>query len=146
MRRLTLFHRQPHGVAFVKLPDYFKVDISIENKMLLLTFIDGKNSETFFISFSLIDDEEHRDFDDFSKKGQELLLERLSKVIVADISSYVSGEYEGDKEPELPYHTVGGCFDIDSYMDNWLCYYDLISDDDDILDEYEYDIRKGKGK
>ena len=100
MRQFTIFQRQPHGAVFVKLPDYFKVEISIKNDMVLL------------------------------------LLERLSEVILADICSFVSGEYEDGKEPELPYHPMGGCFDIDAYVDNWLEYYDLISDDEDILDEY----------
>ena len=136
MRQFIIFQRQPHGAVFVKLPDYFKVEISIKNDMVLLDFMDGKNNETIFVSFFFIDNDEHRSFDDFSQKGQELLLERLSEVILADICSFVSGEYEDGKEPELPYHSMGGCFDIDAYVDNWLEYYDLISDDEDILDEY----------
>ena len=136
MRQFTILRRRPHGAVFVKLPDYFEVKLSIVNDMAILKFTNGKNNEIIFISFFLIDEDEHRKFDNFSKKGQALLLERLSEVIVADISSFVSGDYEDGKELELPYHSMGGCFDMDAYIENWLGYYDLISDDDDILDEY----------
>ena len=59
MRQFIIFQRQPHGAVFVKLPDYFKVEISIKNDMVLLDFMDGKNNETIFVSFYFSDNDEH---------------------------------------------------------------------------------------
>ena len=71
-----------------------------------------------------------------SKKGQKLLLERLREAIVSDICTFISGKYEGVSYPEEPYYSINGCLDIDSYMAIWVGYYDIFSDDEDILDEY----------
>jgi len=136
MKQITIIKRLPRGVRFVQLPSDFKVDISIANDVVFVEFLDWKTSESLFFSFFFIDDDWHKSFDDFSEKGQELLLERLKDAIVNDISIFVSGKYEGVSEPEEPYYSYNGCLDIDTYMENWEAYYDLISDDEDILDEY----------
>ena len=136
MKQITIIKRLPRGVRFVQLPSDFKVDISIANDVVFVEFLDWKTSESLFFSFFFIDDDWHKSFDDFSEKGQELLLERLKDAIVNDISIFVSGKYEGVSEPEEPYYSFNGCLDIDTYMENWEAYYDLISDDEDILDEY----------
>ena len=136
MKQITIIKRLPHGVRFVQLPSDFNVDISIDNDMVFVEFLDWKTNDSLFFSFFFIDDDWHKSFDDFSEKGQELLLERLTDVIVSDISSFVSGKYEGVSEPEEPYYSYNGCLDIDAYLENWEACYDLISDDEDILDEY----------
>ena len=136
MRPLTIVKLLPGGARFVQLPGCFKVDISIENDMVFVDFIDDKSNESLFYSFFFIDADIHKSFDDFSRKGQRLLLGRLREAIVSDICTFISGKYEGVNEPDEPYYSIGGCLDIDTYMENWLAYYELISDDDDILDEY----------
>ena len=133
MKQITIIKRLPRGVRFVQLPSDFKVDISIANDVVFVEFLDWKTSESLFFSFFFIDDDWHKSFDDFSEKGQELLLERLKDAIVNDISIFVSGKYEGVSEPEEPYYSFNGCLDIDTYIENWEAYYDLISDDEDIL-------------
>lgn len=100
----------------MQLPSDFKVDISIANDVVFVEFLDWKTSESLFFSFFFIDDDWHKSFDDFSEKGQELLLERLKDAIVNDISIFVSGKYEGVSEPEEPYYSINGCLDIDTYM------------------------------
>lgn len=136
MRPLTIIKQLPDGARFVQLPSDFKVDISIENDMAFVDFIDFKSNVSLFYSFFFIDADKYKSFDDFSEKGQRLLLERLREAIVGDISTFISGKYEGVSEPDEPYYSINGCLDIDTYMEIWLGYYDLISDDDDILDEY----------
>ncbi len=136
MKQLTILKRLPHGARFAQLPSNFKVDISIENDMMLVDFIDWKSNESLFFSFIFIDADKYKSFDDFSEKGQELLLDRLREAIVGDICTFISGKYEGVSDPDEPYYSINGCLDIDAYMEIWLGYYDLISDDEDILDEY----------
>ena len=64
------------------------------------------------------------------------MLERLTEAILSDICTFISGKYEGVRDPEEPYYSINGCLDIDCYMTIWVGYYDIFSDDDDILDEY----------
>lgn len=113
-----------------------RLEISIKNDMLWLDFFDEERNELVFDTFTFIDEDLYKSFDDFSEKGQQLLLERLSDAIVGDISNFISGKYEGVTEPDEPYFSIGGCLDINTYMEYWLAYYELISDDEDILDEY----------
>ena len=136
MKQFTIIEKCPNGARFALIPNRFKLLISIKNNMAFLDFIDEQSLETVFGTFFFIDDDSYKNFDDFTEEGQKLLLERLSEVIVADISSFISGEFDDEKEPELPYHSLNGCFDIEAYRENWLYYYELISDDEDILDEY----------
>ena len=136
MKQFTIIEKCPNGARFTLIPNRFKLVISIRNNMVFLDFIDEQSLETVFGTFFFIDDDSYKNFDDFTEEGQKLLLERLSEVIVADISLFISGEFDDEKEPELPYHSLNGCFDIKAYKENWLYYYELISDDEDILDEY----------
>ncbi len=105
MKQITIIKRLPRGVRFVQLPSDFKVDISIANDVVFVEFLDWKTSESLFFSFFFIDDDWHKSFDDFSEKGQELLLERLKDAIVNDISIFVSGKYEGVSELSLMMRT-----------------------------------------
>ena len=146
MKQFTIIEKCSNGARFAQIPSCFMLYISIKNDMVFLDFVDEQSFETVFRTFFFIDANDYKSFGNFSKKGQKLLLERLSEVIVADISCFISGEYDDEKEPELPYHSLNGCFDIAAYMENWLCYYELISDDDDILDEYIDPDEQTKGK
>ena len=136
MKQITIIEVLSNGARFAQLPSSFRLDISIKNDMLWLDFFDGDSGKLVFDTFSFIDEDLYKSFDDFSKKGQQLLLERLSDAIVGDISTFIGGKYEGVAEPDEPYFSIGGCLDINTYMDNWLAYYELISDDEDILNEY----------
>ena len=136
MKQITIIKRLPHGARFVRLPNNFKVAIRIKSDVLEVDFIGLKSNASLCCSRAFIDADVYKSFDDFSRKGQKLLLERLKDAIVNDISIFVSGKYEGVSEPEEPYYSFNGCLDIDTYMENWEAYYDLISDDEDILDEY----------
>ena len=136
MKQITIIKRLPHGARFVRLPNNFKVAIRIKSDVLEVDFIGLKSNASLCCSRAFIDADVHKSFDDFSRKGQRLLLGRLSEAIVSDICTFISGKYEGVNEPDEPYYSIGGCLDIDTYMENWLAYYELISDDDDILDEY----------
>ena len=136
MKTLTIVEQLPHGARFAQLPINFKLNISIENDVVFLDFIEEQSNEVVFGTFFFIDYDGYKSFDDFSEKGQELLLGRLNETIVSDICTFISGKYEGEVDPEEPYHSISGCFDINAYMDDWLVYYNLISDDEDILDEY----------
>lgn len=144
MKNLVIIQQLPHGARFAQLTNNFKLDIDITNDVVFLDFIDEPTNELLFGTFFFIDyDDGYKSFDDFSEKGQELLLERLTEAIASDIATFMGGKYENVAEPGEPYHEIGGCFDIDGYMDNWLEYYNLISDDEDILDEYTDPEEKG---
>ncbi|MEE1081718.1 MAG: hypothetical protein U0L19_11480 [Bacteroidales bacterium] len=136
MKQLTIIKRLPHGARFVQLPNDFKVIICIKNNVLKVDFVGMKSNASLCYSLAFIDADVYKSFDDFSKKGQKLLLERLREAIVSDICTFISGKYEGVSYPEEPYYSIGGCLDIDSYMAIWVGYYDIFSDDDDILAEY----------
>ncbi len=118
------------------MPNDFKVIICIKNDVLKVDFVGMKSNASLCYSLAFIDADVYKSFDDFSKKGQKLLLEKLREAIVSDICTFISGKYEGVSYPEEPYYSIGGCLDIDSYMAIWVGYYDIFSDDDDILAEY----------
>ena len=136
MKQLTIVKRLPHGARFAQLPNNFKVNICIKNDILVVDFMGLKSNVSLRYSLALIDADVYKSFDDFSKKGQKLLLERLREAIVSDICTFISGKYEGVSDPEEPYYSLNGCLDIDSYMAIWVGYYDIFSDDEDIFDEY----------
>ena len=92
MKQFTIIEKCPNGARFALIPNRFKLLISIKNNMVFLDFIDEQSLETVFGTFFFIDDDSYKNFDDFTEEGQKLLLERLSEVIVADISSFISGE------------------------------------------------------
>ena len=136
MKQLTIIKRFPHGARFVQLHNDFKVIICIKNDVLKVDFVGMKSNASLCYSLAFIDADVYKSFDDFSKKGQKLLLEKLREAIVSDICTFISGKYEGVSYPEEPYYSINGCLDIDSYMAIWVGYYDIFSDDEDILDEY----------
>ena len=136
MKQLTIIKRFPHGARFVQLPNDFKVIICIKNDVLKVDFVGMKSNASLCYSLAFIDADVYKSFDNFSKKGQKLLLERLREAILSDICTFISGKYEGVSYPEEPYYSINGCLDIDSYMAIWVGYYDIFSDDEDILDEY----------
>ena len=120
----------------MRLPNNFKVAIRIKSDVLEVDFIGLKSNASLCCSRAFIDADVYKSFDDFSRKGQKLLLERLTEAILSDICTFISGKYEGVRDPEEPYYSINGCLDIDSYMAIWVGYYDIFSDDEDILDEY----------
>lgn len=144
MKNFVITQQLPLGARFAQLSNSFELKISIIHDVVFLDFMDEQTDELLFGTFFCIDtDEGYKSFDDFSEKGQKLLLERLNEAITADIASFISGKYDNVGEPDVPYYEINGCFDIDSYMDIWLEYYNLISDDEDILDEYTDPEEKG---
>ena len=136
MKQITIIKRLPHGARFVRLPNNFKVAIRIKSDVLEVDFIGLKSNASLCCSRAFIDADVYKSFDDFSRKGQKLLLERLTEAILSDICTFISGKYEGVRYPEEPYYSMNGCLDIDCYMTIWVGYYDIFSDDEDILDEY----------
>jgi hypothetical protein len=136
MKQITIIKRLPRGARFVRLPNNFKVAIRIKNDVLEVDFIGLKSNASLCCSRAFIDADVYKSFDDFSRKGQKLLLERLTEAILNDICTFISGKYEGVRDPEEPYYSINGCLDIDCYMTIWVGYYDIFSDDEDILDEY----------
>ena len=136
MKQITIIKRLPHGARFVRLPNNFKVAIRIKSDVLEVDFIGLKSNASLCCSRAFIDADVYKSFDDFSRKGQKLLLERLTEAILSDICTFISGKYEGVRDPEEPYYSIKGCLDIDCYMTIWVGYYDIFSDDEDILDEY----------
>ena len=136
MKQITIIKRLPHGTRFVRLPNNFKVAIRIKSDVLEVDFIGLKSNASLCCSRAFIDADVYKSFDDFSRKGQKLLLERLTEAILSDICTFISGKYEGVRYPEEPYYSINGCLDIDCYMTIWVGYYDIFSDDEDILDEY----------
>ena len=137
MKPLTIVEQLPHGARFAQLPNNFKLDISIRNDMVYIFFLDDKNNDVVFSTVLFIGHEGFKCFGRFSEKGQKLLLERLNETIVSDICTFLSGKYEGEILIDAPYHSISGCFDIESYKEDWLVYYNLICIDDDILEEYK---------
>ncbi len=129
--------RTSQGARFAQLPDNFSLKVCILGDVLFVDFVDPKTNEVFFATFICIDEEEHKDFGDFTPTGRQLLLERLADAIVNDVSAFIGSENDHGIEYGLPIHSLNGCFDMDVYLEVWLSYYDLISDDDDILDEYQ---------
>lgn len=121
----------------------FKLNVGIKNNVVSLNFIDEENNQDLFTTFFFIDYEGYKSFDDFSDKGQEQILGQLSELITEDICAFISGKYENEDYPESPYHNLNGCFFIDAYMDNWLEYYNIITNDGDVLDEYTAPEEKG---
>ena len=121
----------------------FKLNVGIKNDVVSLNFIDEENNQDLFTTFFFIDYEGYKSFDDFSDKGQEQILGQLSELITEDICAFISGKYENEDYPESPYHNLKGCFFIDAYMDNWLEYYNIITNDGDVLDEYTAPEEKG---
>ena len=136
MKQITIIKRLPHGARFVRLPNNFKVAIRIKSDVLEVDFIGLKSNASLCCSRAFIDADVYKSFDDFSRKGQKLLLERLTEAILSDICTFISGKYEGVRYPEEPYYSINGCLDIDCYMTIWVGYYDIFTDDEDILDEY----------
>ena len=143
MKNFVITQLLSHGARFAQLTSNFKLNVSIDNDVVFLEFVDEQSDQPLFDTFFILDLEGYKSFDDFSEKGQKLLLERLNEAITADIASFISGKYDNVGEPDVPYYEINGCFDIDSYMDIWLEYYNLISDDEDILDEYTDPEEKG---
>ena len=121
----------------------FKLNVGIKNNVVSLNFIDEENNQDLFTTFFFIDYEGYKSFDDFSNKGQEQILGQVSELITEDICAFISGKYENEDYPESPYHNLNGCFFIDAYMDNWLEYYNIITNDGDVLDEYTAPEEKG---
>ena len=121
----------------------FKLNVGIKNDVVSLNFIDEENNQDLFTTFFFIDYEGYKSFDDFSNKGQEQILGQLSELITEDICAFISGKYGNEDYPESPYHNLNGCFFIDAYMDNWLEYYNIITNDGDVLDEYTAPEEKG---
>ena len=121
----------------------FKLNVGIKNDVVSLNFIDEENNQDLFTTFFFNDYEGYKSFDDFSDKGQEQILGQLSEHITEDICAFISGKYENEDYPESPYHNLNGCFFIDAYMDNWLEYYNIITNDGDVLDEYTAPEEKG---
>ena len=121
----------------------FKLNVGIKNDVVSLNFIDEENNQDLFTTFFFIDYEGYKSFDDFSDKGQEQILGQLSELITEDICAFISGKYENEDYPESPCHNLNGCFFIDAYMDNWLEYYNIITNDGDVLDEYTAPEEKG---
>ena len=136
MKNFVIIQKLPHGSRFAQLSNNFKLNVSICNDIVFLGFVDEQSNQPLFDTFFFIDYEGYRSFDDFSPKGQELILEQLSELITEDISAFISGKYENEEYPDSPYHNLNGSMDIDAYMDNWLEYYNIITDDEEILDEY----------
>ena len=136
MKYFVIIQNLPHGSRFAQLSNNFKLNVSICNDIVFLGFVDEQSNEPLFDTFFFIDYEGYRSFDDFSPKGQELILEQLSELITEDICAFISEKYENEEYPDSPYHNLNGCMDIDAYMDNWLEYYNIITDDEEILDEY----------
>lgn len=143
MKNLAIIETLSHGARFTQLPANFKVNVNISNDVVFLEFVDEHTNENVFGTFFFVDDDSYRSFDDFSDVGQELILARLSEAIAADIACYISGNYNKDEDFEVCYHEINGCLDIESYKGNWEAYYDLITDDEDILDEYTEPEEKG---
>ena len=136
MKNFVITQRLSHSAIFAQLPECFRLNVNIIRDVVHLDFIDEHNSELLFGTFFILDGEGYRSFDDFTKKGQKLLLERLSQAILDDVCSFISGVYEDTECPEGPYYCDNGCFCINAYMDHWQEYYDLFSNDEVILKEY----------
>ncbi len=90
MKQLTIIKRLPHGARFAQLPNNFKVNICIKNDILEVDFVGQKSNASLCYSLAHIDADVYKSFDDFSKKGQKLLLERLREAIVGDICTFIS--------------------------------------------------------
>ena len=105
MKQITIIKRLPHGARFVRLPNNFKVAIRIKSDVLEVDFIGLKSNASLCCSRAFIDADVYKSFDDFSRKGQKLLLERLTEAILSDICTFISGKYEGVRDPEEPYYS-----------------------------------------
>ena len=136
MKNFVITQILPHGARFAQMSTNFKLNVCIKNDVVSLVFIDEESNQELFTTFFFIDYEGYKSFDDFSGKGQELILGQLSELITEDICAFISGKYENEENPESPYHNLNGCFFIDAYMDNWLEYYNIITNDGEVLDEY----------
>jgi hypothetical protein len=136
MKNFVITQRLSHSAIFAQLPECFRLNVTISRDVVHLDFIDEHNSEVLYGTFFSLDGEGYRSFDDFTKKGQELLLERLSEAIIDDISVFISGEHEDTEFPEGPYFCDNGCFSINAYMDDWREYYDFLTSEEDVLNEY----------
>ena len=136
MKNFVITQLLSHGARFAQLTSNFKLNVSIDNDVVFLEFVDEQSDQPLFDTFFILDHEGFKSFDNFSEKGHELILDQLSELITQDICAFISGKYENDDFPESPYHDLNGCFNIDAYMDNWLEYYDIITSDDEVLEEY----------
>ena len=149
MQNIIITETLPQGARFAQLTQNFKLEINIERDVLFIKFYDEQSEELLFGTYEFVDwEEDFKSLDDFTEKGQELILERLREAIVTDVCAFVSGNYENLADPGIPYHSKNGCMDMDAYKQIWASYYTLICDDDDILDEYEapeLDENKDKG-
>ena len=146
MKNFVITQIMPHGARFAQMSSNFKLNVGIKNDVVSLNFIDEENNQDLFTTFFFIDlwFSDFNEFnDDFSDKGQEQILGQLSELITEDICAFISGKYENEDYPESPYHNLNGCFFIDAYMDNWLEYYNIITNDGDVLDEYTAPEEKG---
>lgn len=146
MKQFSIIERNANGARIAQLVSNFEVKIKIVKRVVFLDFVDDQTATLLFQTFFPIDYKGYKDFDDFSEKGQRLLLERLSEVIVSDICAFVLGKYDGVAYPDEPYYSFNGCFDIVPYMGYWAGCYNLISEDEDILDEYIAPAEKAGGK
>ena len=144
MKNFVITQILPHGARFAQMSSNFKLNVCIKNDVVSLDFIDEESNQELFTTFFFIDYEGYKSFDDFSGKRQELILGQLSELITEDICAFISGKYENEENPESPYHNLNGCFFIDAYMDNWLEYYNIITNDAEVLDEYTNPEEKGE--
>lgn len=144
MKNFVITQILPHGARFAQMFSNFKLNVCIKNDVVSLDFIGEESNQELFTTFFFIDYEGYKSFDDFSGKGQELILGQLSELITEDICAFISGKYENEEYPESPYHNLNGCFFIDAYMDNWLEYYNIITNDAEVLDEYTNPEEKGE--
>ena len=145
MKQVTIIERKPNGAVFIKLPDSFAVKIRIANNNVYLDFITQPSIRLYHTSFS-IDYKGFRNFDDFSEKGKNLLLSRLSKEITSEISAFLNGRHDGVEYLNESYYSINGCLDLVPYMEYWAGCYNEISADGDILEEYTDPAKKSEGK
>lgn len=95
MKNFVITQQLPQGARFAQLSNSFELKISIIHDVVFLDFMDEQTDELLFGTFFCIDtDEGYKSFDDFSEKGQKLLLERLNEAITADIAAFISGKYD----------------------------------------------------
>lgn len=102
MKNFVIIERTSQGARFAQLPDNFSLKVCILGDVLFVDFVDPKTNEVFFATFICIDEEEHKDFGDFTPTGRQLLLERLTDAIVNDVSAFIGSENDHGIEYGLP--------------------------------------------
>lgn len=145
MKQITIIERTPNGAVFIKLPDVFGIKIRIAQKTVYLDFIIQPSKRLYHTSFS-IDYKGYRNFDDFSERGKNLLLSRLSKEITNEIGAFMNGRHDGVEYLNESYYSINGCFDLVPYKEYWAGCYNEISADGDILEEYTDPAKKTEEK